>query len=1232
MDALQEVSSNPVVETEEKVSELFPETESTANETSSSQSLMDSSVSPSVLVQRAHEQVHQSAKKEVDKASKKKVSKPVVDVHSETAFPSLTPSNADAPKTRRPLAWVKGNTASSASSRTKSPASSAASPTASANKSKSVCVETVTMTPEQQAPIREFGKQGSVGEIIKGIITKTNTSINVSTASRTKTTTYLIRGKAADVELAKRLVYKNFGRQVVLKVVVPSFVNGSIIGAHGQTLKGIMERSMTNIQFPKREDESSSSKMEDEVDENDVTEITISGEMNGAEMARKEIEEIVNKRTSHTTVQVTSIPSDFYDLIRGPNNSSIEKMEEGKDLKINVPFATPVSEGLVAPIIVSGDKQAVRECVLTLEGLHEELSRTTIPTMISIPRRQHRFIAGEKASGIHEIAEKTGCSVVLPTAKDPTSELVIVRGPAMAISEGIRLTMERANSTLIDALNITPAYASAEDPFAHACILARLFTRMKLLAPIESSNSVNIFVPKREELKTSKKAVVLEISGKEKDGLHKAREELVQLVNNYPPWKFHHVEIDPLLQRYVIGAKGRNLQRIKKDHNVTILLEENDPDVVLCFEGEVSAEEKPEDVQNKLSELAANIQKFAIDSAKITSETLDIPSKYHKYIVGPKGTTLNAIIGSSDENVIVQLGTSSHRESSTENDVYIRGFQSDVERIAREIKQIVHEAKNTEILNSYVVEFEIPQEYSKNIIGKSGSNVMKLREKLGTQISIDDGHVKIQGIKKNVEEAKAQILSQVEALKDDTILRLNIPHEFHRALIGPNGVYVRRLEEKYDVRVRFPRENETDATSSSVMQPASADEVVIRGGKKSANAAKGRAYGVVQLREKDEIVGRNGMNIENLRTQYGVMIDIEDSEDSETSNLKIKGEEASVKDAVKTINEVVTEIENQVEKVIIIENELHRSLIGPGGSTLQKIILSCGGPSDRSISARLVSFPKESRKDKPNEVVLRGEKQIVEALAEKLLETAEELKNRSVLEMTIPQRTVSAIIGRMGSTRRDIEEKASVKLNIPNRTNADTVTIKIEGIAENCEQARKLIEDIVEAQYQTTTEVPKALAQRLLQSNILRNAYSRHHVYVDRPHKMEAGKTTIAVIADEEEAEYPWKLVREVVDEADTQSWTIRGRKENVEKAISAINTFVDQQKNGNCVGYLNIPSKFHRVIIGAGGSTVNKIRKETKTQIDIPRTPGDDIVTIKGDEANVQKTRELIIEVVSSN
>lgn len=116
------------------------------------------------------------------------------------------------------------------------------------------------------------------------------------------------------------------------------------------------------------------------------------------------------------------------------------------------------------------------------------------------------------------------------------------------------------------------------------------------------------------------------------------------------------------------------------------------------------------------------------------------------------------------------------------------------------------------------------------------------------------GRLQITGRKENVEEAKKRILAQIDRLvsstkkleisadfflaqADETSEILKIPAQYHSSLIGQSGKYAIRLEEKYSVKITFPRQSSENGEGKTREQ-LKPDEVLVKGGKKGVAGAK----------------------------------------------------------------------------------------------------------------------------------------------------------------------------------------------------------------------------------------------------------------------------------------------------------------------------------------------------------------------------------------------------------
>lgn len=71
---------------------------------------------------------------------------------------------------------------------------------------------------------------------------------------------------------------------------------------------------------------------------------------------------------------------------------------------------------------------------------------------------------------------------------------------------------------------------------------------------------------------------------------------------------------------------------------------------------------------------------------------------------------------------------------------------------------------------------------------------------------------------------------------DETSEVLKIPRQYHSSLIGQSGKYAIRLEDKYGVKITFPRE--ATEWEGKTRETLALDEVLVKGGKKGVAGAK----------------------------------------------------------------------------------------------------------------------------------------------------------------------------------------------------------------------------------------------------------------------------------------------------------------------------------------------------------------------------------------------------------
>jgi hypothetical protein len=300
---------------------------------------------------------------------------------------------------------------------------------------------------------------------------------------------------------------------------------------------------------------------------------------------------------------------------------------------------------------------------------------------------------------------------------------------------------------------------------------------------------------------------------------------------------------------------------------------------------------------------------------------------------------------------------------------------------------------------------------------------------------------KIVGRKEGVEEAKRRLLAQVERLADETTLTLVIPKKFHPALIGSSGKYAIRLEEKYAVKITFPREN-------SDQKP---DEVLVRGGKKGVASAKAELLEAVEYEKETgqtatfsipsravaKVLGKAGSQINQIKAETDAIIDIDKADASTpTTNITVRGTKKAITEAKAQILEIAGTVGEETTATVNIDPQYHRQLIGPGGSRLREIVIKAGGPSEGRQQAGLVSFPKNG--NETDEVRLRGEPGLVARLQEELERIVAELKDRVIRGVSVPVPAHASKIGRGGSALMDLQKKTGATIQFPGSRQYDS--------------------------------------------------------------------------------------------------------------------------------------------------------------------------------------------------
>lgn len=410
-----------------------------------------------------------------------------------------------------------------------------------------------------------------------------------------------------------------------------------------------MKRTGSHIHVPNR-DESSLPDLDD--DDSVTIDIVIEGDAVAAEMARREVEAIVNERTSTVNMRLRNIPAEFFPFIAGPYNLGTKALENGRQVKVEIPhhytwsqqpFPPTLSSGMVprftpdpnSHIRISGERLAAQEVRAEIERQYDHLGRQITLSPLAINRGQHQFVAGDSGNLLHDLLKETGCAVVLPPASDAT-ETLYVTGPHDKIELGIEKVMNLATTMQMSSVDVTRQHVNApKGSQVHARTLTRYLQQRQAIEQLERQYDARIVLPTTQEGPMN-----WEVYSRDGKNTIRARSDIINLINAYPPARIRHVKADPFFHQHLEqqGAKA-----LRNDFGVHLLLPDMldlRPEVILVHEGpeychaddyqlprhRPSASELAE-FENNLNEAQARVLRMIEDQEEIGSATVEVPPK-----------------------------------------------------------------------------------------------------------------------------------------------------------------------------------------------------------------------------------------------------------------------------------------------------------------------------------------------------------------------------------------------------------------------------------------------------------------------------------------------------------------------------------------------------------------------------------------------------------------------------
>jgi len=1002
-----------------------------------------------------------------------------------------------------------------------------------------------------------FGDTDQQARVCTEIMRKCGVAIEINSA-KDQSLTLMITGKIENVLRARKEITAQLQTQCVINLAIPQEHHRFILGKGGKNLTDLENKTSTKIQLP-RPDRNSD-------------DITISGTKENVEKAKHEIQ-LISDEQSKLAFERLNIEKIYHPFVCGPWNRIKQELVDKYGVRINVPPPSVNRD----EITVTGDKEGVMAAVQVLSGIYEEKKAKCQQVSIEVRKTQHKYIIGQQANNLYEILDKTGVSVEVPFSES-SSETITLRGEQLSLGSALTLVYEKANSVVIQEVNV-PAWM-------HRFIIGKKGANVRAI----STDLPKVQIDFREN------KIVVEGPPEE---VGRAAERLETLhrdtANNLASVE---VECDPKFHRHIIGKSGANIGRIKEETLVDIKIpQENSND-----SNKIRIEGPKEGVlkaQEMLQEMVATMEN------EITKE-INIEHRFHRTMIGTKGEKIREI---RDQYNQVQITFPDASKQS--NTVVVRGPREDVNAVVSYLTNF-----NKELVeNNYQEKVPILKKFHKNVIGKGGVNVRKIKEETDTRIDLpseatESELIIITGKKANVEKAKQMILAiqkELVNVKEDAIL---IPARFHNSIIGAKGKLIRSImEDCGGVTISFPPEG---SNSDKVTIRGVADDVAKAKKQLTALASERQINGHCEELKADTkfhkfLIGRKGGNIAKIREQHNVRVVFPGPQEKDQEVITIIGKEEDTKRALGELKAIIEELMAVDQINFDVEQKYHRHFVARRGQILKDLAEEFGGV--------MVSFPRPGVDS--TLVTIKGPKECVHGAKAKILEMVAELDAQVTVNCVIPQKFHRIIMGPKGSKVQSITEEFGVQIKFPDRVDPEAVAngtnnneeskeggegeapapvesaITITGSQEKCDAAHAALMALVPIT--DTVQVPFEYHRNIIGRNgqTVRNMMNNYGVNIMVPPSGEQNDMI-----------------------------TITGPPANVDKAkegllekVAEFNKDKEDREARSQQVTLSVPPKYHPKIIGRQGAIINKIRKDHNVMIQFPAKGAEDqdIITITG-------------------
>ncbi|KAJ8954741.1 hypothetical protein NQ318_011436 [Aromia moschata] len=734
-----------------------------------------------------------------------------------------------------------------------------------------------------------------------------------------------------------------------------------------------------------------------------------------------------------------------------------------------------------------------------------------------------KFGEGESNHICALIMKESGAHIEISHAKDQ-SLTFLVTGKSNEVLEARRKILTHFQTQASKQISIPKEH--------HRWILGKKGDRLK---DLEKTTATKILIPPMNE-----NSDVITITGT-KEGIEKAEHEIRVTSDQQSKKASERLNIPKHFHPFIVGPYGRGLAQLIEETGARINVPPTSvmKDEIFIAgekEGVMAAKARIEDIYKRMEKKSATV-------------SVEVPKSQHKYVIGPKGQTIAEILDTTGVSVEMpqkRFGHSSEETQKTQNITKSRACAVGLASMHPHVYWCISGCISRPDRESETIKNRLPGQDSNN----AHRGTITLRgphDKLGLALSVV------------YEKANSVRSSDVDA-----------PSWLHKYIIGRKGANIKEITQNLPkVHVEFTDKEDKIKIEGPPEEVEKAQEQI----EVMAKDLIGRMTFMemhVDPKLFKHIIGKSGANINKLKEDFNVVINIEES-----GLVRIEGNKDDVTSTQAELEQRIFKLENEKEKDVIIEQRHYRNIIGTKGENIKEI-------RDRFNQVQIY-FPGPG--DRNDIVKVRGPKEDVDKCARHLEKLVKELNESShQIEVPIYKQFHKFIIGKGGANIRKIREETNTKIDLPaegDKNDVITITGKRENVEEAREKIRKIQDELENIVSEEITIPPEVL---------------------QLPHRRQ-GQT----------------------DPLDNGG--VWGPKEDVDRAKRQLLDLANERQLASYTAEVRAKAQHHKFLIGKNGANIKKIRDSTGARIVFPSNTDEDreVITIIGKKEAVEEAKAAL-------